>query len=353
MTEENRTPEPSEKKRLWIPLTAVAAVAVLIGGLVLISGGGDDEGSPEADGDGGSTSAHQEDVLVTTDWLEEHLDDPGVAIVEVSENRPDNGLTSYEEGHIPGAVELVWFDHFMQQVNRDVVDREGFTELAQEAGIDDDSTVVLYGDADNWFAAWGAWVFKLYGAEDVRLLDGGRDKWEDEDQPLDNVAPSPQEGDFEATEANDDIRALQPEVLESAEADGPDQAPADLVDIRGPEEYNGEIAVAEGFDGEAAVKLGHIPNAVNVPWAEIVDDDGAYLPADEIADVYAEAGVEGDKPIIVYCRIGERASHTWYALSQILGYDVQLYDGSWTEWGNSVGVPVQNNSDEERSGLWS
>ena len=373
MTEENKSPDPAEEptpdeqtpeetaktpsrlSKVWLPVGAVAVVAVLVGALVLTSTGDDEDtaadGEETSRSDGVST--HQDEVLVTAEWLEDNLDNPDVVVVEVSENRPGSGLTAYEEGHVPGAVEFVWTDHFTQQVTRDIVDQDGFTELARDAGIDDDSTVVLYGDANNWFAAWGAWVFKHYGAQDVRLLDGGRNKWEEEDRPLDNVAPSPDTGTFTASEPDTGIRAFQPDVLEVAQAEDAASADADLIDIRGPEEYNGEIAVAEGFDGEAAVKLGHIPNAVNVPWAGIVNEDGTYLPADEIAEVYAEAGVDGSRPVIVYCRIGERASHTWYALSQILGYDVQLYDGSWTEWGNSVGVPIQNNSSEERSGLWS
>jgi thiosulfate/3-mercaptopyruvate sulfurtransferase len=359
MTQQQNEPEPdtapagtNRRSRIWLAAGAAAVVAAAV--TVAAVAAANRDGAPDGASGGpphAEAPADLEAVLVSTAWLEDNLDNPDVVVIEVSENRPTSGLTSYEEGHVPGAVELVWFEDFMQHEIRDLVTQEQFTELGQSAGIDDESTVVLYGDANNWFAAWGAWVFTYYGTRDVRLLDGGRNKWEAEGRPLEVVVPSPARGNYQALEPRQEVRAYLPEVLDSAVAESAQAAPAWLVDIRGPQEYHGEIGVAEGFTGEAAVKFGHIPNAVNVPWGSIVNDDGTYLPPDRIRQVYADAGVDGSKPIIVYCRIGERASHTWYALSQILGYNVKVYDGSWTEWGNAVGVPIQNNS--AGGGLWS
>lgn len=299
----------------------------------------------------GADSVKQAEVLVSADWLEENLDNPDVVIIEVSEERSTSTLTRYEQGHIPGSVELVWYRDFVEQLTRDIVSQQSFTELAQQAGVNQDSTIVLYGDTNNWFAAYGAWVFKLYGAEDVRLLDGGRNKWEADGRVLDVNVPIPAQGNLEALPQNLDIRALKNEVFAIATG----ELDSGLIDIRGAAEFRGEIAVAEGFSGEAAAKLGHIPGAINVPWGALVNPDGTYKSADEIRAVYEEAGLDFSKPIVVYCRIGERASHTWYALSQILGLDVKVYDGSWTEWGNSVGLPVTNLTlagTDDRSGLW-
>lgn len=362
MTNPQHDTHPSEngsgsKKRLVAGI-AIVAVAAIVAAAVLL-GNRDDGSATAADPDLIEQPAAEHhanpDALVATDWLAGHLNDPNIVIIEVSENRPNSGLTNYEGGHIPGAIEYVWTEDFVQSVSRDVATREQFTATARAKGIDDDSTIVIYGDANNWFAAWGAWVFNYYGAADVRLLDGGKKKWVAEGRELAQAAPVRSVGNFDAKAPNNDIRAFQPEVLDIALAESPDAAVGHLVDIRGPQEYNGEIAVAEGFPGEAAVKLGHIPNAVNVPWASIVNDDGSFKPTEEIREIYANHGVDGSKPVVVYCRIGERASHTWYALSQLLGYDVKLYDGSWTEWGNSVAVPIQNNTlqDGQRSGLWS
>lgn len=361
------------KKKPWltgIAFVAVAAVAAAGGALVARSidpgsatpaAVGTDEGAAQAASvvvEYGESRGpvHQDEALVTTEWLAENLDDPGLVVIEVSEGRSTSTLTSYDVGHIPGAVEFVWYRDFVEQLTRDLVDRDAFTQLAQSAGIDDDSTVILYGDANNWFAAYGAWVFKLYGFEDVRLLDGGRAAWEAENRELSPVAPAPAAGTWEALPPNSDIRAFQPEVLAvvNGEQDGV------IVDIRGPAEFNGEIGVADGFGGEAAAKWGHIPNAINAPWGQIVNQqdaggDGTFQDVEAIRAHYEALGVDGSKPIIVYCRIGERASHTWYALSQLLGYDVKLYDGSWTEWGNSVGVPIVNPTLEASggySGLW-
>ncbi|WP_265415963.1 sulfurtransferase, partial [Streptomyces otsuchiensis] len=237
------------RRRVSLALGAAVVVAAVVTAVAVGSGSGDDNTASEqqrsgtdsaadaADGDNagqappaatGQKAVHQDEVLVTTDWLEDNLDNPDVVVIEVSENRPGSGLTSYEEGHVPGAVEFVWTEHFVQQDTRDIVTQEEFTELGQAAGINEDSTVVLYGDANNWFAAWGSWVFKLYGTEDVRLLDGGRVKWEAEGRPLDNIAPDPEPGDYQAAERDPEIRVFRDDVLEIATAEAPDAAPAHL-----------------------------------------------------------------------------------------------------------------------------
>lgn len=370
-----------------IAILAVAALAGTGGYLVANSTGADagSDTSTSAAPEGGDTAVtvadvtvegehrgyeqvHQggdedlENVLVSTDWLQDRLDEgelheQGIVLLDVSEELASSELTPYSEAHIPQAQYVNWSTEFTQPNTREFVSAADFTELAQSLGINDDSTVVIYGDNNNWFAAYAAWVFKLYGAEDVRLLDGGLHAWEAyEGRELTEDVPSVPEGNWEAQTQNLDIRALQPEVLEIAEVNaeaGEAAADFNLVDIRSKDEHDGAVGVdPEIFDGESTSIWGHIPGSVNVAWGEIVDSDtGKFLPADEIRSIYEEAGVDFDKPIITYCRIGERASHTWYALSQILGEDVAVYDGSWTEWGNSVGVPVVNNTDE-RNGVW-
>jgi thiosulfate/3-mercaptopyruvate sulfurtransferase len=272
------------------------------------------------------------EVLVSTDWLAENLENPSVRVIEVS---VVPGV--YERGHIPGAVNFVWHTDFVDTLVRDIVSAERFQELAQAAGINDDTTVVLYGDNNNWFAAWGAWIFSIYGAQDVRLLDGGRVKWEAEGRELAVAPPTYEAGNFTAAEANTDLRALLPDVLDvvTGEAEGV------LIDIRSNAEYNGEIFAPEGVQ-ELAVRAGHIPGAVNVPWGQNVNEDGTFKSVEELRELYAGLGIDGSQPIITYCRIGERAALTWFVLTKLLGYDVRLYDGSWTEYGNAVGVPVEN-----------
>lgn len=272
------------------------------------------------------------EVLVTADWLEQNLDQPDVRVVEVSVNP---GV--YEQGHIPGAANLIWHTDLVDPVRRDIVSQERFQELVRAAGIDDDTTVVLYGDTNNWFAAWGAWIFNVYGAQDVRLLDGGRVKWEADGRPLDIAPPQAEPGTFTAAEADLDLRALLPEVVDVVNGEAADQ----LIDIRGPAEYSGEIFAPEGVQ-ELSVRAGHIPGAINVPWGQNVNEDGTFKSADELRTLYADLGIDGSSPIITYCRIGERASLTWFVLSEILGYDAQVYDGSWTEYGNTVGLPIEN-----------
>ncbi len=311
----------------------------------------------------GFDDVHTDEPLATTDWLAERLDEgelyeQGIVLLDVSENLPSSDLTPYSEAHIPQAQYVEWSEEFTQPNTREFISADEFTELAQSLGINDDSTVVLYGDNNNWFAAYASWVFNLYGVEDVKLLDGGLHKWElyDERELVEEV-PAVPAGNFEAEAQNHDIRAFQPEVLElaeeNAEAGGEAAAAVNLVDIRSAEEHTGEIGVdPDIFQGEGAAIWGHIPGSINVTWTQIVDEEtGEFLPAEEIRALYEDAGVNFDNPTIAYCRIGERASHTWYALSQILGEEVQVYDGSWSEWGNSVGVPVANTSGQ-RAGLW-
>jgi thiosulfate/3-mercaptopyruvate sulfurtransferase len=272
-----------------------------------------------------------DNVVVSADWLTARLSDPKVRVIEVSVNP---GL--YERGHIPGAVNFVWQTDFVDTVKRDIVSPQRFQELVRNAGIDKDTTVVLYGDSNNWFAAWGVWVFTQYGATEVRLLDGGRVKWEKDGRELSTAVPAFAPGNFSVA-ARARLRAKLPDVLRIVQ--GRDKK--DLIDIRSAKEYEGAIFAPEGFQ-ELAVRAGHIPGAKNVPWAKAVNEDGTFKPVEELRKLYADVGVDGKKPIVVYCRIGERASHTWFVLNKILGYETALYDGSWTEWGNTVGVPIAN-----------
>jgi thiosulfate/3-mercaptopyruvate sulfurtransferase len=272
------------------------------------------------------------EVLVTADWVEQNLENPQVRIIEVS---VIPGV--FERGHIAGAVNFVWHTDFVDTVQRDIVSQERFQELIRAAGINDDTQVVLYGDNNNWFAAWGAWIFNLYGFENVSLLDGGRVKWEADGRPLSTDVAAYEAGNATVNEANPALRAFKDDVLAIVEG----EAEGALIDIRGPAEYNGEIFAPEGVQ-ELAVRAGHIPGAVNVPWGQNVREDGTFKSIDELRELYAGLGIDGSTPIVTYCRIGERAALTWFVLYKLLGYDVALYDGSWTEWGNSVGVPVNN-----------
>lgn len=299
------------------------------------------------------TAADRENVLVSTDWLAERisagLEENNIVLVDVSEELAASELTRYVDGHIPGAQFLDWASEFTVANTREFITAEEFTALAQGIGLNDDSTLILYGDNNNWFAAYAAWVFKLYGFEDVRLLDGGLKKWEQVDgRELVQETIQPAAGNWTASAQNFDIRAFQVEAVAAATG----ELDVNLLDIRSPDEYNGIVGVSpEIFGGEQTSIWGHIPGAVNVPWGTIVNEDGTYKSNEEIQAIYEEAGLDLSKPVIAYCRIGERASHSWYALSQILGHEVKVYDGSWTEYGNSVGVPVENNSGE-RNGVW-
>lgn len=273
--------------------------------------------------------------IVETSWLEQNLRNAKVRIIEVS---TDPGL--YEKGHIAGATKFAWHTDFVDPVNRDIVEKERFQKLARAAGINNDTTVVLYGDKNNWFSAWGVWIFKTYGIKDVRILNGGRDKWIKEGRAITPIPPAIQKGNFTATAADLTLRAFLPDVVKIAKKT---DKTTKLVDIRSADEFSGKIFAPAGFQ-ELAIRAGHIPGAVNVPWSTAVGRDGSFKSRADLKKIYADAGINGTKKVIVYCRIGERAAHTWFVLSQILGYDVKLYDGSWTEYGNSVGVPIKNPS---------
>jgi thiosulfate/3-mercaptopyruvate sulfurtransferase len=268
--------------------------------------------------------------LVTGAWLQERLGTPGLVVVE-----SDEDVLLYETGHIPGAVKVDWHTELNDPVVRDYVDGEGFAALLSRKGISRDDTVVIYGDKNNWWAAYALWVFSLFGHEDVRLLDGGRDGWIAEGRPLTTDAPSPAPTDYPVVARDDTtLRAYKEDVL--AHLGHP------LIDVRSPEEYNGTRTTAPAYPEEGALRAGHIPSAQNVPWARAVAEDGGFKPRAELEQIYRdEVGLTGAEPVVAYCRIGERSSHTWFVLRHLLGFpDVRNYDGSWTEWGSAVRVPI-------------
>jgi thiosulfate/3-mercaptopyruvate sulfurtransferase len=277
-------------------------------------------------------NAATNNFLVSTNWLEKNLNNPKIKIIEVS---IDTGV--YERGHIQGAVNLKWHTDLVDPVKRDIVNKEIFEKLLRQAGINNDSTIVIYGDNNNWFAAWGAWVFDIYGVKDVKLLDGGRKKWEAEKRPLTPLATQIAAGNIKVFDANNDLRAKLIDVVAIANK----KSDTALVDIRSSDEFTGKVIAPAGVQ-ELAIRAGHIPGAVNVPWGQAVAEDGTFKSVEELKKIYGAVGIDGKKPIITYCRIGERSSHTWFALSKILGYNVKNYDGSWTEYGNSVGNPIIN-----------
>lgn len=299
--------------KAWLSITALG-VASLASGAV------------------GAATAIPAGPLVSTDWLAQNLDNPQVRVIEVSVNP---GL--YERAHVPGAVNFSWHNDLNDKVRRDIVSQQGFEALLSKSGVTPDTTVVLYGDTNNWFAAWGAWVFDIYGVKNVKLLDGGRKKWEAENRPLNNRAPEYASTTYRVSEVNVNLRARLSDALAAAEG----KSGAKLVDIRSADEYSGKVFAPPGIQ-ELAIRAGHIPGAVNVPWGQAVKEDGSFKSPEELKKLYASVGIDGSKPIITYCRIGERSSHTWFALSKILGYQVKNYDGSWTEYGNAVGVPINN-----------
>jgi thiosulfate/3-mercaptopyruvate sulfurtransferase len=274
--------------------------------------------------------AHPE-VLVDTDWVGRHGDDPKVRLVEV-----DVDTKAYDEGHIPGAVAWSWTTQLADPVRRDILSQGQFEELFSASGIAPDTTLVIYGDNNNWFAAWALWQAKIYGHADVRLLNGGRKKWLAEGRELTTEVPAPKRTSYKAERADLSLRAFLPQV-QAASA----EAGAALVDVRSPAEFSGEILAPPGLP-ETCQRGGHIPGARNVPWGKAANDDGTFKSAQELLALYSGEGVDGSKPVIAYCRIGERSSHTWFVLKYLLGFgNVTNYDGSWTEWGNLVGAPVE------------
>ncbi|WP_435196957.1 sulfurtransferase [Natronomonas sp. EA1] len=280
-------------------------------------------------------SEYAKDVLVSPEWVEEHLDefqsdDPDYRLVEV-----DVDTEAYEESHAPGAIGFNWETQLQDQTTRDILTKADFADLLGSHGISEDSTVVLYGDNSNWFAAYTYWQFKYYGHEDVRLLNGGRDYWLDNDFPTTDEVPDFPAQDYTARGPFDGIRAYRDDVENAIERGIP------LVDVRSPEEFSGDLLAPPGLQ-ETAQRGGHIPGAENISWAATVNDDGTFKTADELRELYEEQGITNDQEVVAYCRIGERSSIAWFALSELLGYDnVVNYDGSWTEWGNLVGAPIE------------
>ena len=270
------------------------------------------------------------DVLVSVDWAEENLNAPGVVFVEVDED-----TSAYEGGHIEGAVRLDWKTDLQDQVRRDFVNQEQFSDLLSARGIANDDTVVLYGGNNNWFAAYAYWYFKLYGHNDVKLLDGGRKKWELDGRPLSRDAVSRPATQYKAAAPDLSIRAFRDEVIAAI-------GTKNLVDVRSPDEFSGKILAPAHLPQEQSQRPGHIPGAINVPWSKAANEDGTFRSDAELAELYKDAGLDGEKETIAYCRIGERSSHTWFVLQELLGHqNVKNYDGSWTEYGSLVGAPIE------------
>jgi thiosulfate/3-mercaptopyruvate sulfurtransferase len=276
---------------------------------------------------------YAKDVLVETAWVAEHLNDDSIRIVEVDENP-----ALYAEAHIPGAIGFDWKSDLQDQVKRDFLSPEAFGELFGSRGISNDHTIVLYGDRNNWFAAYTYWYLKYYGHDKVKLMNGPREKWISEGRPTTNEVPSYAPATFQAKTPDDTIRARRDEVLQVLQGDGATK----LVDVRSPQEFSGELVAMAGYEQEGAQRAGHIPGAKSIPWAQAVSENGTFKSADELRELYSSKGALTGDPIIAYCRIGERSAHTWFVLHELLGEDdVKNYDGSWTEWGNLVNVPIE------------
>ncbi|MGB9454422.1 MAG: sulfurtransferase [Bryobacteraceae bacterium] len=287
--------------------------------------------------------AHPE-TLVTTDWVAKHANDEGVRIVEV-----DVDTKAYDEGHVPGAIAWAWNTQLCDTVRRDILSRQQFEELMERSGVTPDTTLVIYGDNNNWFAAWALWQAKVYGHRDVRLMNGGRKKWLSESRELSTEAPKVKSTKYTAKEADVSLRAFLPQV-QAASAQAAAAQAAALVDVRSPQEFTGEILAPPGLP-ETCQRGGHVPGARSIPWSKAANDDGTFKSADELRQLYTSEGVDGSKPVIAYCRIGERSSHTWFVLKYLLGFgDVKNYDGSWTEWGNLVGANVERGAAAKAAG---
>ncbi|MBV9691311.1 MAG: sulfurtransferase [Ktedonobacteraceae bacterium] len=272
------------------------------------------------------------EALVDASWVEQHLRDPKVRLIEV-----DVDTKAYEQGHIPGAVGFNWQKELQDQLVRAPLSKKNLEELLSQAGVSNDTTIVLYGDNNNWFATWAFWVLKLYGHQDVRVLDGGRVKWLADKREITTEVPSYPRTNYQAQEPRNAIRALRDQVLNALGRNG-----VALVDVRSPAEFSGELLAPPNLPQEGAQRGGHIPGAANIPWASAVREDGTFKSAEELRSVYGNKGITPDKDIIAYCRIGERSSHTWFVLTYLLGYSrVRNYDGSWTEWGSLIGAPIE------------
>ncbi len=270
--------------------------------------------------------------LVNTEWVAEHGGDANVRLVEV-----DVDTSAYEQGHVAGAVGWNWQSQLQQSLRRDLISKEEVEQLLGSAGIDNNTTVILYGDNNNWFAAWAFWQLKYYGHNDVRLMNGGRAKWVAENRPVTTDAATPGAKTYRASGPNENIRAYRDYVLSSVNSGN-----ISLVDVRAPAEYSGELLAPANLPQEGAQRGGHIPGAANIPWAQATNEDGTFKSADDLQQLYGGKGIDGGKETIAYCRIGERSSHTWFALTQLLGFqNVRNYDGSWTEWGSIVGAPIE------------
>jgi thiosulfate/3-mercaptopyruvate sulfurtransferase len=272
----------------------------------------------------------RDDVLVSAEWAEQNLNTPGLVFIEVDED-----TSAYDKGHLPGAIKLDWRNDLQDQVRRDFVGKEQFEALLSERGVSNDDTVVLYGGNNNWFAAYAYWYFKLYGHRDVKLLDGGRKKWELDSRPLSDDTVQREKTSYSAQYQDRSIRAFRDEVLNAI-------GNKNLVDVRSPDEFSGKLLAPAHLPQEQSQRAGHIPTAINVPWSKAANEDGTFRSDDELRTLYAGAGLDDHKQTIAYCRIGERSSHTWFVLRELLGHqNVKNYDGSWTEYGSLVGAPIE------------
>jgi len=277
-----------------------------------------------------ATQQHQ-GVLVSTDWVSQHLNDASIRIVEV-----DVDTKAYAESHVPNAVGWAWDTQLCDTLRRDIIPKDKFEQLLGQSGIDNNTTVILYGDNNNWFAAWALWQLKVYGHKDVRLMNGGRKKWIAEGRELTTDVPKATPKTYQAKDPDNSIRAFLPEVMKASA-----ERSAQLVDVRSPQEYSGEILAPPGLP-ETCQRGGHIPGAKSIPWGKACNEDGTFKSPEDLKALYGTAGITGEKLVIAYCRIGERSSHTWFVLKHLLGYkNVKNYDGSWTEWGNLVAAPVE------------